>query len=143
MNDGQLHLRILSDPANVAGIRLAIEKMCADGGFDAKALEEVGLCVNEALANVIRHAYHEAFDKPIEIDARMESGAIHIAIRDWGNGAVPNVAEAKKLDPLKPGGLGLICLKKMMDQVVFVPQPDGMLLEMTRMSTSDARHQNQ
>jgi hypothetical protein len=28
--------------------------------------------------------------------------------------------------------LGLVCLKQMMHELEFVPQPDGMLLKMTR-----------
>lgn len=143
MSAGELHLRIQSDPANVAGVRQAVEKMCCEGGLDTRTCEEVGLCVNEALANVIRHAYDEAVDQPIDFTARLGEGSIHIAIRDWGPGVVPRLASPQKKDPLKPGGLGLICLNQMMDTVVYTPQSDGMLLEMSRKSTSNGRNSDQ
>jgi serine/threonine-protein kinase RsbW len=103
-----------------------------ENGMAKKASDEVGLCVNEALANVIRHAYGNADHKPIEIDAEYRDDAVRIAIRDWGNGVNPHQLPAAPHDPLKPGGLGMICLGQMMSDVKFTPQPDGMLLEMTR-----------
>jgi serine/threonine-protein kinase RsbW len=128
----KLRLKIVSDPANLASVRQAIEGLCAGGGFDVKCCEEVGLCVNEALANVIRHAYKGATDRPIEVSAEVLDGSLFISIRDWGNGVNPQDLPLPPPNPLRPGGLGLICLKQMMDDVTFTPQRDGMLLEMAR-----------
>src|SRR6266550_2143544 len=86
---GELELNIKSDPANLASVRLAVEAMCRDGGFDTTAVDEIGLCVNEALANVIRHAYKGAIDRPIEIRATCRDGEAVVQIRDWGNGMNP------------------------------------------------------
>src|SRR4051812_34676312 len=85
----RIRLNILSDPANLAGVRRAIEKLCAENGFGRQACDEIGLCVNEALANVIRHAYGGATNRPIEISAEVGDGATRIIIRDWGNGVNP------------------------------------------------------
>jgi anti-sigma regulatory factor (Ser/Thr protein kinase) len=129
----QLKLKMLSDPANLAGVRQAVERLCADNGVSKQACDDIGLCVNEALANVIRHAYGGATDKPIEIFAQTSEDQVRIGIRDWGNGAVPAEMPMHKPDPMTPGGLGMICLGRMMDQVTFSPQPDGgILLEMIR-----------
>ena len=135
-----LRLRIRSDPANLAPVRKAVEDLALAHGFDASACGEIALCVNEALANVIRHAYGGASDRPIELTADVlqndeaggDDSALRLRIRDWGSGVNPEDLPPKRRDPLTPGGLGLICLRKMMDDVRFTPQPDGMLLEMTR-----------
>jgi serine/threonine-protein kinase RsbW len=128
----KLRLKIMSDPANLASVRQAIEGLCAAGSFDTRSCEEVGLCVNEALANVIRHAYGGAVDQPVEITAELVDHSVRISIRDWGNGVNPEDMPLPPRNPLKPGGLGLICLKQMMHGVVFTRQSDGMLLEMCR-----------
>jgi serine/threonine-protein kinase RsbW len=128
----KLRLKILSDPANLAAVRQAVEALCLQNGMAKKASDEVGLCLNEAMANVIRHAYGNAANQPIEIDAQFSDGAVRIAIRDWGNGVNPQTLPPQPHDPLQPGGLGLICLQQMMNEVKFTSQPDGMLLEMTR-----------
>lgn len=127
-----LRLRILSDPANLAPVRKAIEDLALQAGFDATACGEIALCVNEAMANVTRHAYAGATDRPVEISAETGGDAIVIRIRDWGSGVDPTTCRRPPHDPLRPGGLGLICMARMMDDLQFHSQPDGMLLEMTR-----------
>jgi serine/threonine-protein kinase RsbW len=134
-----LHLELTSDPANLATARKAVEALARGCGFDDASWGELGLCVNEAMANVIRHAYGEAANRPVHVDASFDGDTIHIQLRDWGNGINPLELAQPAPDPLRPGGLGLICLRKCLDSVEFFPQPDGMLLKMSRR----LRHANQ
>jgi serine/threonine-protein kinase RsbW len=127
-----LRLKIQSDPANVAEARRKIEMFSAQCGFDETSRGEIGLVVNEALANVIRHAYQGATDKPIELSAQKTDDGIHIELRDWGVGVNPLDLPPKKRDLMNPGGVGLICMRQMMDEVEFRKQSDGMVLSMSR-----------
>ena len=134
---GVVEAKFNSDAAHLAPVRTAIESLCAEAGFDAKATCEVGLVVNEAVANIIRHAYGSASDMPIHLRAELNGtgpeSAIEITVRDWGSGKCPaDLAKHPPADPLTPGGLGLVCMHNMMDQVLFTPQPRGMLLTMRR-----------
>lgn len=127
--DGRrLELNVTSAPANLAVVRLACEKFCAQHGLPREAVDEVGLCVNEAMANVTRHAYGGKTDRPVRVLAQAVDCGVEIRIRDWGNGVNPETLPAKSVDPLTPGGLGLVCLRRLMDEARFEPQPDGMLL---------------
>lgn len=131
----QLRLNINSDPATLAGVRHDVEGLCSSNGFDEKSVGDIGLCVNEALANVMRHAYGGAKDKKIQLQADVNETGVTIQIRDWGNGVDPSKLPPKKQskrDLLQPGGLGLLCLNEMMDRVDFEPQTDGMLLTMEK-----------
>jgi len=132
----RVELNITSDPANLGPARHAVETLCNVCGFDQTSSGEVGLVVNEALANITRHAYGGATDRPIRIIAEIigqsPDDALQITIRDWGSGESPVVLPDVPHDPLKPGGIGLICLRQLMDQTIFTPQDDGMLLTMTR-----------
>ena len=133
---GRLEIRIDSDPANLAPTRKAVEDYTLRAGLDERAAQDVGLCVNEALANVMRHAYGGRTDRPIVITAeRGPDGAVTVAIRDWGNGVDPSTLPRQPYNPLTPGGLGLICLDKLMDRIVYSPQPDGMLATMVKKRT--------
>jgi serine/threonine-protein kinase RsbW len=127
-----IELKINSDPANLAPVREAVERLCKSAGFDETAIGEIGLCVNEAHANVIRHAYEGATDRPIEIHATFDGQQVIVTMRDWGSGVNPADIPQGQHDPLTPGGLGLVCLVKMLDEARFDPQPDGMLLTMRR-----------
>ena len=131
-NHSQVRLKIDSHPANLAPVRKAIEALGQRNAFDESARNDIGLCVNEALANVIRHAYGGAENRPIEVTAECDDGCMRISIRDWGNGINPMSLPPRQRDPLTPGGLGLICMCQMMDACEFQPQPDGMLLTLVR-----------
>lgn len=132
-----LKLRIDSDPAQLGRTRRAVEALAARCGFTRTAVEEIGLCVNEALANVMRHAYRGHVGRPILVEAQFDpadGGALRVELRDWGGGWNPaeRLAQADDYDPLTPGGLGLLCIGRLMHEVVFCPQRDGMVLKMVR-----------
>lgn len=121
-----------ADTSRLAEARRLAERFCDDCGFDEKTAGDVGLCVNEAMANVIRHAYQNRPGRSMLITGEFRDQELLIRLRDWGNGVNPEAVAASPHDPSKPGGLGLVCLRSLMDQVHFRPQKQGMLLEMTR-----------
>src|SRR5436190_12550955 len=123
----KLELRITSDPAQLAAVRKKVERFAADLAFNEKAVGDIGLVVNETLANIIRHAYNGDTHRPIHIDAHAHTGRLVILIRDWGNGVDPTTLPQPPYDPLTPGGVGLLCIKQLMDSVTYMPQRDGML----------------
>lgn len=124
--------RCAGDTASLADARTSVEKFAADCGFNEKAIADVGLCVNEAMANVIRHAYSGHPQKPIVLTGEFKDRQLRLRIRDWGSGVNPEKLPTKPRDPLRPGGLGLICLKSLMDEARFYPQAQGMLLELVK-----------
>jgi anti-sigma regulatory factor (Ser/Thr protein kinase) len=127
----QLRMQITSDPSNLAPVRHQLEGFCAPCGFDVKGRREIVLVVNDALANITRHAYNGAEDGPIELNVEFAEKVLRVTIRDWGTGQLPP-GHLRPRDPLQPGGVGLVCLREWMDDVVFSPQPDGMLLTLER-----------
>ena len=135
----RLVLNVTSDPANLGPVRRACEAFCRTHGLDDAATADVGLCVNEAMANVTRHAYGGATDQPVVVTAEplepagSASPGVRVPLRDWGSGINPLSLPQRQRDPLEPGGLGLICLRQLVDVARFEPQPDGgMLLVMEK-----------
>jgi len=128
----QLQLKINSDPATLQEVRKTLEDFAAQHGGDESCQNDIGLCVNEALANVMRHAYRGAKDQPIEISIEDAGARLVIRLRDWGQSFDPAVLKDRKYDPLEPGGLGVICMRRMMDHVSYVPKEKGMLLTLER-----------
>ena len=128
----RVELKVDSHPANLAAVRKAIERYATEQGFDERAVAEIGLVVNEAMANIIRHAYAGRTDRPVVVKAETDERQIVITLRDWGNGVDPSKLPRREHDPNTPGGVGLICLRTWMDGVTYTPQPDGMLMTMVR-----------
>ena len=135
-----------ADTIYVAAVRRFIEHIAQHRGFDEAGVMAVGLCLNEAVANIIRHAYSCESQKPIRItvefaEEKSKAGnvapsAMRISLRDWGAGLHPSQTQNSPRDPLEPGGLGLICLHKLMDQVTYTPQVDGMLLVLVKQNVA-------
>ncbi len=97
-----------------------------------EATDAIGLALNEALANVMRHGYSGARDKPIVVAGEIINGGFRLTIRDWAPPFDPSRLPKKDRADLTPGGLGLLCIRKLMDETNFSPQPDGMLLTMVK-----------
>ena len=141
---GRLVLNVTSDPANLAPVRRACEAFCRSHGLTDAAINDVGLCVNEAMANITRHAYGGAADKPVVVtaeaigaDGRDGRPGVRITLRDWGIGVNPLALAPRERDPMRPGGLGLVCLRQLLDDARFEPQPGGgMLLTMIKRKTT-------
>ncbi len=131
-------IEIDSDTAALKAVRQAVEGFAARCGCDERACDDIGLCLNEALANVIRHAYKGFGGRPIALTAGAEGDRFVMRLRDWGSGVNPEAVRRppKEQDLLTPGGLGLICLHRLMTEVKYEPQGDGMLLTMARMKCS-------
>lgn len=128
---GALKLEMTSEPAQIARVRKAVEAFAVSAGLVSGAAD-LGLVVNEALANVIRHAYKGRPGQPILVSADCDASQVTVRIRDWGNGVNPATLPQREHDPATPGGIGMICLRALMDQAEFTPQPDGMLLTLIK-----------
>ncbi len=130
--DDLLEWQLCSDPAQLSDSRKRVEAFARTCGLSGSACNDLGLCANEALANIMRHAYSGVTDQPIRVTAQRLPDGVKLSIRDWGNGVNPASLPARPKDPTQPGGLGMICLRSLVDVVRFTPQPDGMLLEMQK-----------
>jgi anti-sigma regulatory factor (Ser/Thr protein kinase) len=136
-NGNRFELKIASDPANLREVRHRIETFAEAAGMPKQACDELGLVANEAMANIIRHGYGGAKDQPMLITAEVvkveaNGNAVKLSIRDWAQPFDPASLPRSKTDPLKPGGLGLVCMRKLMDDVQFARLSDGMLLTMVK-----------
>ncbi len=128
--DLSVRLCIASTPAHLPVVRSAVETLCAMMGFDETSRGEIVLAVDESLTNIIRHAYHGAADKPIEITLRPTTDAaggslLRIELRDWGERVAPEQIRSRDLRELRPGGLGVHIMNQCMDEVRYDPAPEG------------------
>jgi serine/threonine-protein kinase RsbW len=120
-----------SDPAQLREVRKLTEDFALSTGCSKETTEHVGLVLNEALANVIRHGYHGKKEQPIDVTVEKAAQELWVTIRDWGVKFDPSKLPNKNLsDNPTPGGLGLICIRRLMDDVSYEQLPDGMRLKM-------------
>ena len=126
--ESQIKMSIASTPAHLPPVRSALESVCKLMGFDESTRGDIVLAVDEALANVIKHAYHGQNDKPIKITLRNVGGnesALKIELRDWGEQVETSNIKSRDLDDVRPGGLGVHIMSRCMSEVNYVHMPDG------------------
>ena len=124
------NLTILSDPANLAQVRVAVETKGKQAGFDKKNCDAMALAVDEALTNVIKHAYGGARDKKIEISIEELNETnnyqgLMIRIRDFGKTVDASKIKGRELTDIRPGGLGVHIMRQVMNEVIYERPPGG------------------
>lgn len=96
-------------------------------GFDDATAAKISIAMDEAVTNVILHAYHGEPEHELDIELRFTPVALEIHI--WHNGegirddqiVLPDPGEYIK-HPRK-GGLGLLLMSRFMDEVHFMENP--------------------
>jgi serine/threonine-protein kinase RsbW len=126
-NNLLLKLELQSNPEMLCVVRHALGQLAELLGFSSAECRAVVLAVDEALTNIIRHAYQGEGQHPIQASFRRivvaEDGkqrkALEIVLEDSGKEIDPAKLCGRPLEEVRPGGLGLHFIKESMDTVEF------------------------
>jgi anti-sigma regulatory factor (Ser/Thr protein kinase) len=121
----QMKFAMPSDPRYLPVVRGAIGPLAAAIGWDESECGAITLAVDEALANIIRHAYHSRADGLIELECRESADGLEIMMLDKGDAPDRSKICARELGCDQPGGLGTHIIKKVMDRVSYEASPEG------------------
>ena len=89
--------------------------------------DELVLAIAEAAQNIVKHGYkgvEETTDR-MEIKISLKDNDLEIGFFDKGKAVVPENVKHRKLDDIKPGGLGTFFIKQIMDNAVFKKDQKG------------------
>jgi anti-sigma regulatory factor (Ser/Thr protein kinase) len=120
-------MELRSDPAMLCVVRNALGELATKLGFSETDCRAVVLAVDEALTNIIRHAYLGDSERPIEVSFRRihlplngkSRDALEIVLEDRGAKVNPKKLCGRALEDVRPGGLGLHFIRESMDTVEF------------------------
>ncbi|MCL4742187.1 MAG: ATP-binding protein [Phycisphaerales bacterium] len=124
MTDGRPHITVemLSNPVYLSGARQLVSSVAQRLGFDEMACSQIALAVDEALCNVIRHGYDRAVDRPIWLSlwpVEEGKGGLRIVIEDEAKQVDLDAIKGRKLEDVRPGGLGVHIIREVMDEVKY------------------------
>jgi anti-sigma regulatory factor (Ser/Thr protein kinase) len=122
-----LRMELRSNPGVLCAVRGALGKLTEALGLPDAECRAVVLAVDEALTNIIRHAYQGKSDKPIEATFRRisvaqngnRSEALEIVLQDHGVTVDRKNLCGRPLEEIRPGGLGLHFIRESVDKVEF------------------------
>jgi serine/threonine-protein kinase RsbW len=104
-----------SNPEILSVVRNAMMRLSRELGFPARECRALTRAVDEALANIICHAYGGRKGQPIELSCRRmharrsgnQRASLEIVLVDRGAAADRKKLRGRSLDDVRPGGLGL------------------------------------
>jgi anti-sigma regulatory factor (Ser/Thr protein kinase) len=126
-------------PARLDSIRPVIA-LASELGRQARlsdqAIYQCRLALDEACMNIIRHAYPNNPDGEIEVVIEAGWKQCVIQLIDFGESyqpsSVPSPLIGTPLEEARPGGLGLYLMRKVMDEVRYIPGPTRNCLVMVK-----------
>jgi anti-sigma regulatory factor (Ser/Thr protein kinase) len=112
-------LTVPSHPKYLYVIRSALYPIALEAGFPKKEARKIVLGVDEACSNIIKYAYEGDAAKTIALNVEIMPEKITVELTDTGK--KPDVAKIapRKLDDIRPGGLGTHFLAAVFDSVSY------------------------
>jgi anti-sigma regulatory factor (Ser/Thr protein kinase) len=125
-------MKLPSDPRLLAVVRETVSKFAAVWGFGDEQCRGITHAVDEALSNVIRHAYKNRSDHEIEMRFEADGDCLEFTIVDCGEPLDRTKLCAQPLDATSLGGRGTHIIRQIMDEVSYEKAPEGNRLHLKK-----------
>jgi len=115
------------DSSNLKEVRTFSREVFEKINLPQEQKDELVLAIAEAAQNIVKHAYkgiEETKDK-MQIKISLKDSKLEIGFFDKGKAVIPENIQHRKLDDIKPGGLGTFFIKQIMDEAIFKKNQKG------------------
>ena len=127
-----LKLEVCSDPQLLSVVRSTVKQLAIVMGFSSAECRSITIGVDEAITNIIRHAYQNRHDQAILLTCQGGDGVLEFILEDHGRPADLAKLRGRSLSEVRPGGLGTHIIRKTMDQVEYERRPEGNRLRLVK-----------
>ena len=108
------------DSSNLKHIRTFCREVLEKLDINQELKDELILAIAEAAQNIVKHAYNnEKTEDKMMIKISVENGHLEIGFSDKGRLVEEEKVRHRKIDDVKPGGLGTFFIQQIMDAVEF------------------------
>ncbi len=114
-----IRVKIPSHPKYIKRIRNIVGEVCEKMSFSEKKAQDLKLAVNEAVTNIIKHAYAGEANKAIFVYFYLFCDKLEVAIRDYGKKVSAKEIKSRELDDYKDSGLGVYLMKSLVDELAY------------------------
>lgn len=123
---------LTSDARYLPVVRGTISALTAAIGWDDSDCRAITLALDEAIANIIRHAYHSRPDGVIELQCRGNEDGLEVTMLDHGDAPESAKICAREVGSDQVGGLGTHIIRDVMDSVAYQRTESGNLFVATK-----------
>jgi len=120
-----IHLSIKSHPENLKHMRNMVTNALLKTKVSKQDSQTIILAVDEACSNKIKHGYKNDYNQQIDLFIKVETKSVTISIIDNGSKFDISSIKPRDVDDIKPGGLGIHIIKKVMDSVEYSKTSQG------------------
>ncbi|MCF6301291.1 MAG: ATP-binding protein, partial [Proteobacteria bacterium] len=106
-------------------VRHTVQNIVLDLGFSPECQQKIILALDEAMTNIIRHAYKDIEDGEIELDIKRQNNTLVFYLRDFAPEVFDSAIKPRCLDKLLPGQMGINFIDSVMDSWEFATPKDG------------------
>lgn len=113
--------------SNLKEVRIFSREVFEKINLPQEQKDELVLAIAEAAQNIVKHAYKdvEVTKDKMQIKISFKDNQLEIGFFDKGKPVIPENIQHRKLDDIKPGGLGTFFIKQIMDEAVFKKDQKG------------------
>ncbi len=139
-NDADFVLDLNARPDLLCVVRSTIDAWCHRAGIDRTRADRICLAVDEAVTNIMRHAYDNG---PGRIrmrctrDTHDKQPMLLIQLEDDGLQVPLDTIRPRDLDDVRPGGIGVHLIQDVADEAVWSHRPTGGTILTLRISVHD------
>lgn len=116
-SDSSLQLQIWSDMSVLDQHRQKLRAYLEHHAVESHAIHRVEVIFDELVTNIIRHGYAGDAQRRVDLNVRVNADHVALVFDDDGHEFNPTSASfpslPTSLDEARPGGLGLLLLRKM------------------------------
>ena len=127
-NGPEAHLELKSDLNELTRLREFVRGFCSRAPeqlLDRSRIDLIELAVNEAVVNIIKHAYHNAPDRPLRIEARLSPDRVVFHLYDWGREFDRASVPPPAFDGSRDHGFGIFIIDQAIDEVEYAREETG------------------
>jgi anti-sigma regulatory factor (Ser/Thr protein kinase) len=128
--------RIHDAPAELVGLLDRVEALLLEQRLSGDVASEMRLVAEEALTNVLDHAYGQKEKSAVDVILRVEGGEVRLTVRDKGRAFNPLENAPPALDlPVEErplGGLGIHLIKTLTDEQIYAREGEENVLVLVR-----------
>lgn len=114
-----------ADPVNLKMVRAKVTEVVKNLAFDEGTIQQLVLCIDEAVTNIYRHAYNNDETGGIELSFKLQNKTLVFYLRDYASLVYDNSIKPRDLTQTRPGGLGINIIDSVMDSWEFATPKDG------------------
>lgn len=129
---GEVEITIVSHPRWLRLARSVVKDFCAALGIADQQAQSIVVAVDEALSNVMKHAYDGDRSKFVSLSCSAAGNELAFEIRDQGAPFNPLDHKAPPPNELRPGGRGVYLIQTIMDRIEYRREGDSNYIRLSK-----------